>query len=102
MADVQDDVREELTWDLRALAAADLVTDERVARAGVTLSVKCWKGCRPRGLATVRRTRYGPRRAAYRPRGERSSARVRPEAYPARGTGSGYAGIWCYWAMEER
>ncbi|GAA3651371.1 hypothetical protein GCM10022224_012830 [Nonomuraea antimicrobica] len=49
MADVQDDVREELTWDLRALAAADLVTDERVARAGVTLSVKCWKGCRPRG-----------------------------------------------------
>ncbi|MBP5941928.1 hypothetical protein [Streptomyces acidiscabies] len=39
MADVQDDVREELEWDLRALAAAGLVTDERVARAGVTLSV---------------------------------------------------------------
>ncbi|MGW6332593.1 hypothetical protein [Nocardia rhamnosiphila] len=39
MADVQDDVRQELTWDLRALAAADLVTDERVAEAGVTLSV---------------------------------------------------------------
>ncbi|NUW37934.1 hypothetical protein HTZ77_42040 [Nonomuraea sp. SMC257] len=39
MADVQDDVRQELTWDLRALAAAELVTDERVARAGVPLSV---------------------------------------------------------------
>ncbi|GAB2954772.1 hypothetical protein ACFMQL_36445 [Nonomuraea fastidiosa] len=39
MADVQDDVREELTWDLRALAAADRITDERVAEAGVPLSV---------------------------------------------------------------
>jgi hypothetical protein len=39
MADVQDDVRQELAWDLRALAAADLVTDERVTQAGVTLSV---------------------------------------------------------------
>ncbi|NUW44998.1 hypothetical protein [Nonomuraea rhodomycinica] len=38
MADVQDDVHEELMWDLRALAAADLITDERVAQAGVTLS----------------------------------------------------------------
>ncbi|MEV6131768.1 hypothetical protein AB0M05_34120 [Streptomyces violaceusniger] len=39
MADVQDNVRQELVWDLRALDAADLVTDERVAQAGVTLSV---------------------------------------------------------------
>jgi hypothetical protein len=39
MADVQDDVHQELMWDLRALAAADLVTDERVGQAGVTLSV---------------------------------------------------------------
>ncbi|WP_214111390.1 hypothetical protein [Acrocarpospora catenulata] len=39
MADVQDDVHQELMWDLRALAAADLVTDERVAQAGMTLSV---------------------------------------------------------------
>ncbi|WP_052423108.1 hypothetical protein [Nonomuraea candida] len=38
MADVQDDVRQELMWDLRALAAADLITEERVAEAGVTLS----------------------------------------------------------------
>lgn len=40
MADVQDDVRAELLWDLRALAAADLVTDERAARAGVAGSVR--------------------------------------------------------------
>ncbi|MEV4395598.1 hypothetical protein [Nonomuraea sp. NPDC049607] len=39
MADVQDDVRQELMWDLRALAAADRVTDEQVAQAGVALPV---------------------------------------------------------------
>jgi hypothetical protein len=39
MADVQDDVREELLWDQRALAAAGLLTDARVAQAGVPLSV---------------------------------------------------------------
>ena len=37
MADVQDDVHEELRWDLRALAAADLLTDERMAAAGLTM-----------------------------------------------------------------
>jgi len=36
MADVQDDVQEELAWDLRALEAADLITGERAAQAGVT------------------------------------------------------------------
>ncbi|MEU4538985.1 hypothetical protein AB0G15_29450 [Streptosporangium sp. NPDC023825] len=35
MADVQDEVQEELLWDLRALEAADLVTDERARQAGV-------------------------------------------------------------------
>ena len=39
MADVQDDVGEELVWDQRALAAADQLTDDRVAQAGVPLSV---------------------------------------------------------------
>lgn len=39
MADVQDDVHQELLWDERALAAAKLLTEERVARAGVPLSV---------------------------------------------------------------
>ena len=35
MADVQDDAREELTWDLRALAAAAEISDARIAEAGV-------------------------------------------------------------------
>lgn len=35
MADVQDDVGEELRWDLLALEAAGLLTDERVALAGI-------------------------------------------------------------------
>jgi hypothetical protein len=35
MADVQDDPRDELTWDQRALEAAESVTDERAAQAGV-------------------------------------------------------------------
>lgn len=39
MADVQDDVHQELMWDLRALAAADLITEERLAEAGVALPV---------------------------------------------------------------
>ncbi|QFZ19852.1 hypothetical protein [Saccharothrix syringae] len=39
MADMQDDVREELAWDLRAMAAADLLTDARMMQAGLTLPV---------------------------------------------------------------
>lgn len=36
MADLQDDPHDELAWDLRALHAADEVTDDRAAQAGVT------------------------------------------------------------------
>jgi hypothetical protein len=39
IADVQENVSRELMWDQRALAAADLLTDTRVAQAGVTLPV---------------------------------------------------------------
>jgi hypothetical protein len=39
MADVQDDVRAELLWDERALAAADELTDERAAAGGVSAGV---------------------------------------------------------------
>ena len=39
MADVQDDVVEEPAWDERALAAAALLTDDRLAQAGMTLPV---------------------------------------------------------------
>src|SRR3954453_11124558 len=39
MADVQDDVHQELLWDQRALTAAGMLTDERTAHAGVELPV---------------------------------------------------------------
>jgi hypothetical protein len=39
MADVQDDVHQELVWDQRALAAADALTDERATQAGVAVPV---------------------------------------------------------------
>ena len=39
MADVQDDRHEELLWDLRALAAADLITDAQATDAGITSPV---------------------------------------------------------------
>ncbi|MFI6768030.1 hypothetical protein [Streptomyces sp. NPDC050355] len=39
MADVQDDPREELVWDLRALEAAHLISDERARQGGVAGSV---------------------------------------------------------------
>jgi tetratricopeptide (TPR) repeat protein len=39
IADVQDDVHEELAWDRRALVAAGALSDERTAEAGVVLPV---------------------------------------------------------------
>ncbi len=40
MADVQDDPREELVWDLRALDAAARITDESVEAAGLPVSAR--------------------------------------------------------------
>ncbi len=39
MADVQDEPEDELVWDLRALAAADQLTEQRVAAAGIDTPV---------------------------------------------------------------
>lgn len=39
LADLQDDAADELRWDLRALAAAEAMTDEQAARAGLGISV---------------------------------------------------------------
>jgi len=39
MADLQDEPQEELTWDLRALEAAGLLTDARLQRVHPSLSV---------------------------------------------------------------
>ncbi|MET7339451.1 hypothetical protein [Nonomuraea sp. NPDC005650] len=40
MADVQDDVHQELMWDLRALAAVGQITDEWVAQTGVPVPLQ--------------------------------------------------------------
>lgn len=40
MADVQEDARDELMWDLRALAAASELTDERIAASGSSGTVR--------------------------------------------------------------
>ncbi|KAF4408188.1 hypothetical protein CRI70_05430 [Streptomyces sp. Ru87] len=40
MADTQDDPAEELRWDLRALAAADSLTDDRVRRHHGSVSLR--------------------------------------------------------------
>lgn len=40
LADVQEDIRGELTWDLRALEAAASLTDERVRAGGVAGSAR--------------------------------------------------------------
>lgn len=39
LADLQEEVRDELAWDLRALEAAEGITDERAIEAGVGGSV---------------------------------------------------------------
>jgi tetratricopeptide (TPR) repeat protein len=39
MADARDEVEEELAWDLRALEAAESLTDARVAESGVSAPV---------------------------------------------------------------
>src|SRR5882672_6468217 len=40
MADAQDDVQDELRWDVRALDAADRLTNERVSAYHASLSVR--------------------------------------------------------------
>ncbi|MGP3637215.1 hypothetical protein ACTU45_28380 [Streptomyces sp. 24-1644] len=42
MADTQDDPEDELAWDLRALTAADGLTDERVAEHQDALAVRAF------------------------------------------------------------
>jgi hypothetical protein len=56
MADVQDDVHQELVWDQRALAAADALTDERATQAGVALPVAGWYPSLHLNLAECYRT----------------------------------------------
>jgi hypothetical protein len=62
-ADVQSDVEAELMWDLRALAAADEVTDERAQRYDSSLSVARFYPSLHLNLADVYR-RLGDREKA--------------------------------------
>lgn len=55
MADVQDDPHQELAWDLRALEAADLLTDERVQAGGVAGSARAFYPSLHLNLADVYR-----------------------------------------------
>jgi hypothetical protein len=42
MADVQDDPEDELTWDLRALEAADSLSEERAQQYHASLTVRAF------------------------------------------------------------
>lgn len=55
MADVQDDLHDELAWDLRALAAAEGLTDERVQSAGVQGTARSFQPSLHLNLADVYR-----------------------------------------------
>jgi len=54
-ADAEEDPRHELAWDLRALAAVEELTDERVRRAGMGVAVAGFLPSLHLNLADVRR-----------------------------------------------
>ncbi|GAB3805708.1 hypothetical protein [Micromonospora zhanjiangensis] len=64
MADVQDDARQELVWDERALAATDLLTDARLAEAGVPMPVAALYPSLHLNLAECHRKLGDPARAS--------------------------------------
>jgi predicted Zn-dependent protease len=55
MADVQDDLEDELAWDLQALAAAEGLTDERIQAAGAQGSARSFRPSLHLNLADVYR-----------------------------------------------
>lgn len=55
MADVQDDLEDELAWDLRALAAAEDLTDDRIRAAGAQGSARSFQPSLHLNLADVYR-----------------------------------------------
>lgn len=65
MADVQDDPVDELEWDLRALTAANEVTDDRTARAGVPGGVAGFYPSLHLNLADAYRRLGDPAQARY-------------------------------------
>jgi hypothetical protein len=65
MADLQDDPRDELEWDLRALRAVERLTDERARRHHESLSVRGFLPSLHLNLAADH-TKLGDREAAAR------------------------------------
>ena len=65
LADLQDDVHDELAWDLRALAAADALTDDRVAAGGVAVAVAGFYPSLHLNLADAHRRLGDHERAAH-------------------------------------
>ncbi|MFY1687149.1 hypothetical protein [Plantactinospora sp. WMMB782] len=63
LADLQDDPAEELRWDLRALEAADTLTDERAQRYHATLQVRAFRPSLQLNLAEDYRKLGRPDRA---------------------------------------
>jgi hypothetical protein len=63
LADLQDDVNEELVWDLRALAAADSISADRALRAGVAAPVRAFYPSLHLNLGEVYRKLGDPDRA---------------------------------------
>lgn len=65
LADVQDDLEDELAWDLRALAAAEGLTDERIHAAGAQGSARSFQPSLHLNLADVYRRLGRPDRARH-------------------------------------
>ncbi|PRZ42209.1 tetratricopeptide repeat protein [Antricoccus suffuscus] len=63
MADLQDDPKDELVWDLRALNAADLISDARVREASHAQSVAQFYPSLHLNLADVHRRLGDPEQA---------------------------------------
>jgi hypothetical protein len=64
-ADVQDDLQDELAWDLRALAAAEGLTDERVQAAGAHGTARSFKPSLHLNLADLYRRLDRPDEARH-------------------------------------
>jgi hypothetical protein len=82
LADVQDDEREELVWDLRALAAAELITSGRARQAGLTTPVRALFPSLHLNLGDVYRRLGDTRRAGeHLQRGEADANALAEDGY---------------------
>jgi hypothetical protein len=82
MADVQDDPREELVWDLRALDAAARLTDEGVEAAGLAISARGFYSSLHLNLADVyRRLGAGDEARRQVALGRRTTAALGDDGY---------------------